>query len=561
VCGECKVLVNHFSSKYSTCRGYCTSIGRSCTGAWEEVSENCDVLYEATCEQSISSSDAICECAVPLCAPTCSASVWAAAATSAAGSYTCGARITWLLSGAGGALDLSSACGKVANEFPEICGACGPLPTTEPFPPPPPPPLVPPLTPTPSLLLPSTPLAANLYRSVEGVGGWGGTCECPDGQTYAVGDNNDACASLACENGRPSACERRENPLRAGMKVTCTLSPSPSSPLAPPPLTVFPPSPLPPPPTSPPPCGVSTCISSVLATLADGYSCTGRITWLQVQQGQSEAQACQQVGEEYADQCGACAPNGVSQRPPPPSPSPPPPLSTPGAPLRVMSFNTEYTGYPCCGTSRVDRYGAKMREVDAAVVGTQECQDRFLLSRASGYELVPATGAQNPIFFDPSKVSSLESGWMMIPRDNFAQRTITWARFRIAGAPGEGRSDFFFFNTHLPHNHGEATSRNTHARIARMLLEKRDELGAASAPSVVVGDCNPFASNGAQEGSFESNLVSAGFVKLYEAKGNPGHGGLDKIFASRAHWAAANGADRGTGGSDHPAIAVDLTMY
>jgi len=226
-----------------------------------------------------------------------------------------------------------------------------------------------------------------------------------------------------------------------------------------------------------------------------------------------------------------------------------------------MSFNTQYTGYPCCGASRVDQYGAKMREVDAAVVGTQECQDRFLLAAASGYEPVPRTGRQNPIFFNPSKVSSLESGWMAIPRDDYAPRTITWAKFRIIRGEGEERdSDFYFFNTHLPHNHGEAASRNTHARIARMLLAKRDEIGAASAPSVVVGDCNPFASSGAQEGSFESNLVSAGFEKAYEARGNPGYSGLDKVFASRAHWAASDGADRGTGGSDHPAIAVDLTM-
>jgi len=116
-----------------------------------------------------------------------------------------------------------------------------------------------------------------------------------------------------------------------------------------------------------------------------------------------------------------------------------------------------------------------------------------------------------------------------------------------------------FFNTHLPHNHGAAASRNTHALIARDLLLKRTELGAADMPTVVVGDCNPFASSGAADGSFESNLVDAGFQKVYQARGNPGYGGLDKIFAS-AHWTSSNGADQGTGTSDHPAIAVDLTV-
>merc|ERR1712129_260839 len=47
-----------------------------------------------------------------------------------------------------------------------------------------------------------------------------------------------------------------------------------------------------------------------------------------------------------------------------------------------------------------------------------------------------------------------------------------------------------FFNTHLPHNHGQARSKNTHARIARSLLKKRAELGAGNMPTVIVGDMN-----------------------------------------------------------------------
>jgi len=93
-----------------------------------------------------------------------------------------------------------------------------------------------------------------------------------------------------------------------------------------------------------------------------------------------------------------------------------------------------------------------------------------------------------------------------------------------------------------------------------MLLKKREELGAASMPTVVTGDMNPFASNGASEGSFESNLVAGGFDKSYQARGNPGYGGLDKILHSRSHWTSSKGADQGTGRSDHPAIAVDLTL-
>merc|ERR1711933_502456 len=52
------------------------------------------------------------------------------------------------------------------------------------------------------------------------------------------------------------------------------------------------------------------------------------------------------------------------------------------------------------------------------------------------------------------------------------------------------------------------SSKTTHAKIAKMLLEKRRELGAENAPSVVVGDMNSFASdyNKIGGGGFESNL-------------------------------------------------------
>eukprot|EP00931_Biecheleriopsis_adriatica_P001304 TRINITY_DN10161_c0_g1_i1.p1 TRINITY_DN10161_c0_g1~~TRINITY_DN10161_c0_g1_i1.p1 ORF type:complete len:1243 (-),score=235.43 TRINITY_DN10161_c0_g1_i1:53-3733(-) len=66
VCGECKVLVNRFSSLYKTCNGYCQAIGRMCTGAWDEVSDTCSVARGMTCDQTLDSSDAICECAVEM---------------------------------------------------------------------------------------------------------------------------------------------------------------------------------------------------------------------------------------------------------------------------------------------------------------------------------------------------------------------------------------------------------------------------------------------------------------------------------------------------------------
>jgi hypothetical protein len=54
-----------------------------------------------------------------------------------------------------------------------------------------------------------------------GGGGWGGFCTCPNGQRYGVGDNNDACESLACVDGIPSKCNRFVAEEWAGKRVVC----------------------------------------------------------------------------------------------------------------------------------------------------------------------------------------------------------------------------------------------------------------------------------------------------------------------------------------------------
>ena len=120
---------------------------------------------------------------------------------------------------------------------------------------------------------------------------------------------------------------------------------------------------------------------------------------------------------------------------------------------------------------------------------------------------------------------------------------------------------FWLFNTHLPHNGCDATGRNTHARIAQALVAKRDELGAGGTPTIVTGDCNPFASNGASEGTFESNLDDRGISRVYMGTGQfGGYGGLDKIFASDGDWTVQTAGDHGTGASDHPAISAELRL-
>ena len=85
----------------------------------------------------------------------------------------------------------------------------------------------------------------NIYTKKGGVGSWGGECTCPDGQVYAVGDNNDACGSLACVGGTVTKPCGNGNPISAhGMGVTCAAVPPPPTP--PPPLPPLPPPPLPP---------------------------------------------------------------------------------------------------------------------------------------------------------------------------------------------------------------------------------------------------------------------------------------------------------------------------
>ena len=63
--------------------------------------------------------------------------------------------------------------------------------------------------------------ANKVEEKVAGVGGYGGSCKCPDGQTYQVGDNNDHCGSMACYGGEKGACESKHVNSRAGRKVTC----------------------------------------------------------------------------------------------------------------------------------------------------------------------------------------------------------------------------------------------------------------------------------------------------------------------------------------------------
>lgn len=63
----------------------------------------------------------------------------------------------------------------------------------------------------------------NVYTRSDGVGGWGGECMCPNGETYEVGNNSDGCGSLACYGGVVSkACSHDGiKDTFAGFQVNC----------------------------------------------------------------------------------------------------------------------------------------------------------------------------------------------------------------------------------------------------------------------------------------------------------------------------------------------------
>ena len=113
----------------------------------------------------------------------------------------------------------------------------------------------------------------------------------------------------------------------------------------------------------------------------------------------------------------------------------------------------------------------------------------FWIARATGYALA-FDGNGNTILYKSDRLKVLSRGVFDVPRDDYAQRNIAWAHFQITQGPRSG-TQFWYFNTHLPHRHNQAADPNTHAIIANMLLDKRIELGAGDSPIIVTGDCNP----------------------------------------------------------------------
>lgn len=60
-----------------------------------------------------------------------------------------------------------------------------------------------------------------VQTNTPGVGVWGGTCTCPDGHSYQVGDHSDYCGTLACIGGVSGHCNEWDSAAWAGRRVIC----------------------------------------------------------------------------------------------------------------------------------------------------------------------------------------------------------------------------------------------------------------------------------------------------------------------------------------------------
>eukprot|EP00966_Prymnesium_polylepis_P057543 1332452-Prymnesium_polylepis.1 len=93
-------------------------------------------------------------------------------------------------------------------------------------------------TPPPSLRVPPPPMVSpNVVRINHKLGHWGGTCTCPDGQVYEVGERGRDCQDLACVNGVPGTCHKRKSIHAPGAYVEAICGTSSDGGGPPPPST------------------------------------------------------------------------------------------------------------------------------------------------------------------------------------------------------------------------------------------------------------------------------------------------------------------------------------
>jgi hypothetical protein len=199
----------------------------------------------------------LCGCA------SCTQQVWSTVATDDGGSYTCGARITWLQTALG--KTEYNACAQVGNEFPSLCGSCRPgtcVSNTT----------VPSKVPTPAPSSMPTISPSSMASSQPSI--------MPSSQ-------------LSLQPSSVPSLEPSRNP---SSMPTLVPSKKPSKH----PIVFY---------CGCPSCSTETVWNTLAADQSGSHTCGARITWLQDALGFSEFDACSKVSaEEFHDVCGPCDP-------------------------------------------------------------------------------------------------------------------------------------------------------------------------------------------------------------------------------------------------------------
>jgi len=156
-------------------------------------------------------------------------------------------------------------------------------------------------------------------------------------------------------------------------------------------------------------------VRNIFNSLADGHTCADRMQWVIENLGYTESQACKLVADEYPTICGSCHSEHCGSFPPAPS-RPPASSSIQVDSVKVMSYNTEYTGY---WDGRLDNFANHIKSVNADIVGLQECQDARSIAEKSGYTLLATSASSNgnTILYNSALLQEVSSGIFNIPRD------------------------------------------------------------------------------------------------------------------------------------------------
>lgn len=217
--------------------------------------------------------------------------------------------------------------------------------------------------------------------------------------------------------------------------------------------------------------------------------------------------------------------------------------------IRVATYNVEYKNFD----HRVYSLAEDISQSNADLVGTQENMSPGKLAQATGMSFARlGNRGDNSILYRQSRLYPVSSGTEMIANDYIApnvRRSIAYGVFQFQNR------QIFVANIHLPHRKGAASDPATHSRIAHQLLDLRNRKGAKNFPSIVLCDCNSFASNGSVK--FETVLHNNGF-KIAQR----GHiyGGIDKVFFTPAHFSRHGGDVRKKHISDHDIVYADLKL-